>query len=65
MRLSFFLNLLSSQKKYSQYLSIGDVRLLHNSMTFDLGLSNPTIESVHYLIREMNYMVRVGMWIAL
>jgi hypothetical protein len=43
--------------KYTQYLSPGDIRLLHNSMTYDLGLARPNHQTLDYLIRELNYMV--------
>ena len=43
------------QAKYEKYLTSGDDKLLHNSMAFDLGLSNtPKSEEVDQLIRELN-----------
>eukprot|EP00049_Salpingoeca_infusionum_P019484 m.362063 g.362063 ORF g.362063 m.362063 type:complete len:1194 (-) comp20076_c0_seq1:1775-5356(-) len=46
---------LSDTAKYDKVIGAGDRRLLHNSMAYDLGLSNdPSKEEVEALVRELN-----------
>lgn len=42
-----------AQDKYLQMLTPGDIKLLHNSMTYDLGVANPTPENVRTLTAEL------------